>query len=136
MFCKKETLLHQNIARESCVRAYLTKIWNDGQTDQLDLFLHPLFIDFSMPSHPLQNATGVELYLRILNSSVYFCFGIEATASCGDYVYAGLKLHVGPLSSSNPPVTESSQLFSVFRLREQKSFHTGSPNTVKNEHNL
>lgn len=120
MFCEKETLLHQSIANESCVRAYLSKVWNNGQTEQMDLFLHPLFIDFSMPFHALQHAAGVELYLRILKHSIYFCLEIEATASCGDYVYAALKLHASPLSLSKPVATETSQLSSVFRLKEQK----------------
>lgn len=111
-----DTLLHHSQTHESCVSAYLSVVWNNGFTDQMASFVHPLFVDYSMPFSLLQNADGVKTYLHILKTSLHFHLEIESLASYSDYVYAVLTLHVAPLHLAGTHTTETSQLFSVFRL--------------------
>ncbi|REA62816.1 hypothetical protein DSL64_07800 [Dyadobacter luteus] len=111
-----DTLLHHSQTHESCVSAYLSVVWNNGFTDQMAYFVHPLFVDYSMPFSILQNADGVKTYLHILKTSLHFHLEIESLASCGDFVYASTRLHVAPLHLVSAQTTEVSMQFSIFQM--------------------
>lgn len=111
-----DSLIHHSQTHESCVSAYLSAVWNNGLIDQMVYFLHPLFVDYSMPFAALQNAAGVETYLHVLKTSVHFHLEIESLASCGDFVYASTRLHVAPLHQVSAQTTELSMQFSIFQM--------------------
>lgn len=120
MFCKKDIFLHHSQVQEDHVSAYLSGVWNNAFTDQMSSFLHPMFVDYSMPFHYLQNAIGVKSYLHILKRSIHLHLEVEALASCGEYVYAALILHVAPMHLVNNHTTETSRLFSIFRFQDDQ----------------
>lgn len=60
--------MHLSEQKDLIVR-FISEAWNNGNTSQLDTFLHPAFKDFSLPAGLPPDATGLKQWIDQVHQS-------------------------------------------------------------------
>lgn len=100
---------------QTCVRGFIEMVWNDNDLTNMNYYLHPGFIDHSIPFYSLQNQVGLILYLEELNARVYHQTAIVDLVAVQEFVVADIRICAVRIAADDlkPEIISGIRLFKM-----------------------
>jgi len=90
---------------QSLAQAFIETIWNQRELSRLDQFLHPDFVDYSLPPALAPDQAGLAAWVQATSASFEHHTTIEAQVSEGDQTMLKIQMqlrHIGPWRGIEP----------------------------------
>lgn len=106
---------------KKCVTGFIEDIWNHDRFDMLSEYLHPEFIDHSLP-RGMQNADRLKSYLTQLRIDVSHTTEIENIVYAKDFAILKVKVILSPSSTDcsgqhNQEILEGYRILAIAEQR-------------------
>ena len=87
---------------------FINDIWNNTKLKMLSVYLHPNFVDYSLP-RGLQDAASLEIYLTELSRNIIHQTTIEKIIYEDSFVFLKVKIKLSALSGSTNLIADYQQ---------------------------
>jgi len=108
----------------SIVASFIDVIWNNTCIEKLDDYLHPNFVDHSLPPHLSPDKTGTGKWIEATGKSFKHNSVIEAQVTEGDSSMIKIKMHlkhIGLWRGIEPTGLDVSTIgYRLFRVADDK----------------
>lgn len=101
----------QTSAKNSCdtlATGFIHDIWNNTRLEKLPLYLHPNFVDYSLPCG-LQDAASLEIYLTELSKHVTHQTTIEKIIYEDSFVLLKVKIKLSAVTGPDNLIADHQQ---------------------------
>jgi predicted SnoaL-like aldol condensation-catalyzing enzyme len=84
----------QQMKNTLIVQEFIDQVWNTANITKADAYLHPDFIDYSLPPALTADKEGMKKWIAATGASFKHTTTIEEQASEGDKVFIKIRMHL------------------------------------------
>jgi predicted SnoaL-like aldol condensation-catalyzing enzyme len=104
---------------KQCVANFIEEIWNRGQFEHINDYLHEHFVDYSMPHDCFRNKKGMMLYLQQLAKRVHHQTQILKLTAIKDFILCEVRIQFLEIISSSQQSVEIDG-YRLFQMSDDK----------------